>query len=70
MCVACCTAARRFHDVYASTQGVDLDRHIHNTYGYDIDAFPRDVLALFAIGLLVRIVGCVILYVADRKKKV
>jgi hypothetical protein len=51
-------------------QHVDLASHVRNTYGYNIDAFKLDVGAVFLIGVLVRIVGCVVMWVADRKAKV
>ncbi len=51
-------------------QHVDLAAHVKDTYGYELDAYGRDVAAIFGIGILVRIIACAIMIVIDREKKV
>ena len=51
-------------------QNVDLASHVKDTYGFDIDAYNTDVAVVIVIGLLIRIIGCVVMWAVDKKKKV
>ncbi len=53
-----------------AVQHVDLAAHVKDTYGYELDAYGRDVAAIFCIGILVRIIACAVMIVIDREKKV
>ncbi len=41
-----------------------------DTYGFNIDHYGLDVGVLFFIGILVRVVGCLVMWLSDRNKKV
>lgn len=51
-------------------QNVDLEAHIHSTFGYNLDAFNRDVWIVFGIGFLLRVLAAVVMWASDRKRKV
>ena len=50
-------------------QGVNLAKHLRDTFGYDLYAYSRDVAALFGFGVFLRLVAMVLMIVLDRKKK-
>ena len=51
-------------------QKVDLASHVHDTYGFDITRYNLDVGIVLMIGLIVRIIGCLLMWATDRNKKV
>ncbi len=51
-------------------QHVDLAFHVKDTYGFDVHAYNTDVVVLVFIGLIIRVIGCVTMWLVDRKKKV
>ena len=53
-----------------SWQHVDLASHVEDTYGFDINAYSSDVWTVLFIGLFVRVVGCIVMWAVDSKKKV
>jgi hypothetical protein len=56
--------------VVSESQKVDLATHVHETYGFDISRYHADVLIVLLIGLIVRVIGCLLMWAADRNKKV
>lgn len=50
-------------------QGVNLEKHLKDTFGYDLNAYGRDVAVLFAFGLALRLLTVIIMWLKDRSKK-
>ena len=50
-------------------QGVDLAKHLEDTFGYDLYAYSRDVAVLFGIGFFLRLTALVLMWGLDRSKK-
>lgn len=50
-------------------QGITLSKHLKETFGYDIDAYGRDVAILFGMGVVLRLVAFLVMWLKDRSKK-
>jgi len=50
-------------------QGVDLANNVWDTFGYELDAYPRDVATVFAFGLAFRLITVAAMVLKDRDKK-
>lgn len=50
-------------------QGINLESHLEDTFGYDIGAYGRDVACIFLIGVVVRVMAVVIMWLKDKNKK-
>lgn len=52
-----------------SLQGLSLAEIVKTNFGYDLDAFPHDVLALFLFGLGIRIIALLLMTFLHQDKK-
>lgn len=48
---------------------MNLEEHLESTFGYNIDAYGRDVAAIFGFGFLVRAGAVLAMWLKDRGKK-
>jgi ABC-type multidrug transport system ATPase subunit len=50
-------------------QGVNMEQHVQDTFGFTLGAWPKDILIVLAFGLAFRILAAVTLWLKDRDKK-
>lgn len=50
-------------------QGVDLAKSVYDTFGYELDAYSRDVAIMFLFGLVFRLLAIAAMALKDQDKK-
>ena len=57
------------HQAVSDSLGVRMEDTMDETFGYSFDNFERNLCAMFAWGIFIRIVTCLIMTLKDRTKK-